>query len=258
MSRADKYFKDQMKVIRETGFNDKDFKVRAKWSDGEFAHTVKTFGYVTRYDLSKEFPILTLRQQAFKGPIKELLWIFQKRSTNINDLDLHIWDAWADENGDLGKTSAYQLKHNPMDRRMMLQLFDPHNVAQTKLPPCVMTYLFDVANGKLNMTVIQRSGDCLAAAAAGGWDEISEAVLQHMLAQVSGLEVGEMVHLTNNLHVYDRHMQYIDEIVNNEEYEAPKFWINPEVKDFYDFTVDDFKLTDYKATKLSTSFEVAV
>lgn len=279
MSIADKYFKNQMKIIRETGFNDKDFHVRAKWSDDKSAHTIKTFGYVTRYDLSEEFPILTLRQQAFKGPIKELLWIFQKRSTNINDLGLHIWDAWADENGDLGKTYAYslreqiaypegtfnqvdyllyQLKNNPMDRRMMLQLFDPHNVAQTKLPPCVMTYLFDIANGKLNMVVIQRSGDCLAAAAAGGWDEISAAILQYMLAQVSGLKVGEMIHLTNNLHVYDRHVQYIDEIVNNEEYEAPKFWINTEVKDFYDFTVDDFKLIDYKSTKLSTNFDVAI
>lgn len=280
MSLADKYFRDQMKVITETGFNDKDFKVRPKWGDGVPAHTVKTFAYITRYDLQKEFPILTLRSQGFKGAVRELLWIFQKKSTNIKDLaPLHIWDAWADENGDLGRTYAYplrevikypegefdqvdyllyQLTHNPMDRRMMLQLFDPHNVIHTKLPPCVMTYLFDVNDGKLNMTVIQRSGDCLAAAAAGGWDEIGEAVLQHMLAQVSGLQVGEMVHLTNNLHVYDRHMQHIPEILANEEYEAPKLWINPDVKNFYDFTVDDFKLIDYKSTKLSSTFEVAV
>ena len=190
MSKADQFFRDQMKVIRETGFNDKDFKVRAKWeADNAPAHTVKTFGYVTRYDLSKEFPILTLRSQGFKGAVKECLWIFQKKSTNINDLGLHIWDSWADENGDLGRTYAYslrekiqypegefdqvdyllyQLKNNPMDRRMMLQLFDPHNVIHTKLPPCVMTYLFDVADGKLNMTVIQRSADALAAGAAGG------------------------------------------------------------------------------------------
>lgn len=280
MALADKYFKDQMKVICTTGFNDKDFKVRAKWADdNKPAHTIKTFGYITRYNLQEEFPILTLRSQGFKGAIKEMLWIFQKKSTNINDLGLHIWDAWADETGDLGKTYAYslrekikypegefdqvdyllyQLKHNPMDRRMMLQLFDPHNVKDTKLPPCVMTYLFDVNDGKLNMTVIQRSGDCLAAAAAGGWDEIGEAALQHLLAQCSGLEVGEMIHLTNNLHVYDRHMKYIDEIISNPEYDAPKFWINPDKTDFYSFTPDDFKLIDYKSTKLSTKFDVAV
>ena len=171
---------------------------RSKWeADNAPAHTVKTFGYVTRYDLSKEFPILTLRSQGFKGAVKECLWIFQKKSTNIKDLGLHIWDAWADENGDLGRTYAYslrekiqypegefdqvdyllyQLKNNPMDRRMMLQLFDPHNVIHTKLPPCVMTYLFDVADGKLNMTVIQRSADALAAGAAGGWDRSEERV----------------------------------------------------------------------------------
>ena len=280
MSKADQFFRDQMKVIRETGFNDKDFKVRAKWeADNAPAHTVKTFGYVTRYDLSKEFPILTLRSQGFKGAVKECLWIFQKKSTNINDLGLHIWDAWADENGDLGRTYAYslrekiqypegafdqvdyllyQLKNNPMDRRMMLQLFDPHNVIHTKLPPCVMTYLFDVAGGKLNMTVIQRSADALAAGAAGGWDEVGEAVLQHMLAQVSGLQVGTMVHLVNNLHVYDRHMQYIDEILANPEYESPVLKVNPNVTNFYDFKPEDFELVGYKSTKLSTKFDVAV
>ena len=280
MSKADQFFRDQMKVIRETGFNDKDFKVRAKWeADNAPAHTVKTFGYVTRYDLSKEFPILTLRSQGFKGAVKECLWIFQKKSTNIKDLGLHIWDAWADESGDLGRTYAYylrekiqypegkldqvdyllyQLKHNPMDRRMMLQLFDPHNVIHTKLPPCVMTYLFDVADGKLNMTVIQRSADALAAGAAGGWDEVGEAVLQHMLAQVSGLQVGTMVHLVNNLHVYDRHMQYIDEILANPEYESPVLKVNPNVTNFYDFKPEDFELVGYKSTKLSTKFDVAV
>ena len=280
MSVADKYFKAEANELLTNGFNDKDFKVRAKWeAENAPAHTIKTFGYVTRYDLSKEFPILTLRSQGFKGAVKECLWIFQKKSTNIKDLGLHIWDAWADENGDLGKTYAYalrekikypegefdqvdyllyQLKNNPMDRRMMLQLFDPHNVIDTKLPPCVMTYLFDVADGKLNMTVIQRSADALAAGAAGGWDEIGEAVLQHMLAQVSGLQVGTMVHLVNNLHVYDRHMQYIDEIISNPEYESPVLKVNPNITNFYDFKPEDFELIGYKSTKLSTKFDVAV
>ena len=192
---------------------------------------------------------------------------------------MRIWDAWADENGDLGRTYAYalrekiqypegefdqvdyllyQLKNNPMDRRMMLQLFDPHNVKHTKLPPCVMTYLFDVADGKLNMTVIQRSADALAAGAAGGWDEVGEAVLQHMLAQVSGLKVGEMVHLVNNLHVYDRHLQYVDEILANPEYDTPILKVNPNITNFYDFKPEDFELVGYKSTKLSTKFDVAV
>lgn len=280
MSVADKYFKDQMNQITVSGFNDSNFKVRAIWADtNEPAHTIKTFAYTTRYDLTKEFPILTLRSQGFKGAVKEVLWIFQKKSTNINDLGLHIWDAWADESGDIGHTYAYalkekiqypegvfdqvdyllyQLRHNPMDRRMMLQLFDPHNTKDTKLPPCVMTYLFDVNDGKLNMLVLQRSGDCLAAAAAGGWDEIAAAVLQHMLAQVSNLQVGELVHITNNLHIYDRHMQFIPEILKNEEFESPKLWINPEIKDFYDFKPEDFKLIDYKSTKLASKFPVAV
>lgn len=280
MSLADKYFKDQIKTIKEYGFNDKDFKVRAKWADDNTpAHTIKTFSYITRYDLQKEFPILTIRSQGFKGAVKELLWIFQKKSTNINDLGLHIWDQWADEAGDIGHTYAYalrekiqypegefdqvdyliyQLKHNPMDRRMMLQLFDPHNVKDTKLPPCVMTYLFDVADGKLNMTVIQRSADVLAAGAAGGWDEVAEAVLQCMLAQVSGLKPGEMVHLCNNIHVYDRHMQYIDEILANPEYPAPTLWINPDITNFYDFKPEDFRLDNYQSTKLNTKFDVAV
>lgn len=279
MSLADKYFKDQMKVITETGFNDQEFPVRPHWPDGTPAHTIKTFGYVTRYDLQKEFPILTIRKQAFKGAVKEMLWIFQKKSTNINDLNMHIWDAWADETGDLGRTYAYalrqkvqypegefdqvdyllyQLKNNPMDRRMMLQLFDARNIIHTKLPPCVMTYLFDVADGKLNMTAIQRSGDCLAAAASGGFDEIEEAVLLCALAQVSDLKPGIMVHLTNNLHIYDRHAQYIPEILANPEYPSPKLIINPEVKDWYDFKPEDFELADYQATPLSTKFEVAI
>lgn len=278
MSQADKYFKEEVQDILTKGFNDKDFAVRPKWSDGTPAHTVKTFCRINRYDLSKEFPILTLRNAPFKYAVKETLWIFQKKSNNIHELDSHNWDAWADENGSIGKTYGYVagekyeypeglmdqvdnvlwcLKNRPMDRRMMIQLFRPEYIKQSGLPPCLCSYFFDVADGKLNMTVVMRSCDMLAAAGAGESDEIGMALLQHMFAQVSGLKVGELVVVKNNFHVYDRHVEVVKEIVNNPEYPAPEFWINPEVKNFYDFTIDDFKLINYQNTKLANKVEVA-
>lgn len=279
MSLADKYFIEEATELLNNGFNDKDYKVRPVWEDGTPAHTIKIFCRVNRYNLQEEFPILTLRNAPFKYAVKETLWIFQQKSNDINKLDSHNWDEWADENGCIGKTYGYvagekydfpegfmdqvdnvlyQLKHNPMDRRMMIQLFRPEYIKQSGLPPCVMTYIFNVIDNKLNMMVIQRSGDLIAAAGAGEADEIGMAVLQHMLAQSSGLEVGEFVHITNNLHIYNRHVEITKEIIANPSYEAPKFWINPEIKDFYDFTVDDFKLIDYKNTKLSCKIPVAI
>jgi len=280
MAIADRYFRQEAVEILTHGFNDKDFPVRPHWEDGTPAHTIKTFARVNRYDLSKgEFPILTLRNAPFKYAVKETLWIFQRKSNNINDLDSHNWDSWADENGSIGKTYGYVagekydypegfmdqvdnvlwcLKNRPMDRRMMIQLFRPEYIKQSGLPPCLCSYFFDVADGKLNMTVIMRSCDFLAAAGAGQSDEIGMAILQYMLAQSSGLKVGELVVVKNNLHIYDRHKEVIEEILTNQEQEQPKFWINPEVKNFYDFTVDDFKLIDYKYTKLKTKIPVAV
>jgi len=278
MSQADKYFKEEVNDIITKGFNDKDFAVRPKWSDGTPAHTIKTFSRINRYDLSKEFPILTLRNAPFKYAVKETLWIFQKKSNNIHELDSNNWNAWADENGSIGKTYGYVagekyeypeglmdqvdnvlwcLKNRPMDRRMMIQLFRPEYIKQSGLPPCLCSYFFDVADGKLNMTVVMRSCDMLAAAGAGESDEIGMAIFQHMLAQVSDLKVGELVVVKNNFHVYDRHLEVVKEIVKNPEYEAPEFWINPEVKNFYDFTVDDFKLINYQNTKLANKIEVA-
>lgn len=277
MSLADKYFKEAINQILTTGWSDADFEVRPKWPDGTPAHTRKIHTYVARYDLSKEFPILTLRKQAFKTAVKEILWMWRDGSNNIKDLDAHIWDAWADENGSIGKSYGYQvgkkhqfkegfmsqvdlllykLKNNPMDRRMIVTLWDNDDLKDMALAPCVFMSIWDVTDGKLNMTLIQRSGDVLAAAAPGGFDIIEYAVLQHMIAQVSGLQVGELVHIVDNLHIYDRHEELVKSVLDNPEYEAPKFWINPEVKDFYDFKEDDFKLIDYKATK-SERFEVA-
>lgn len=280
MSVADKYFKEEVNKLLTEGFNDKDYEVRPKWPDGTPAHTIKTFCAVRRYDLSKEFPALTLRTQAFKGIVRELLWMWQKKSNVVNELgkSASIWRAWELPNGTIGKTYGFQLgkvshysygdldqvdnliyllKNKPMDRRMITTMWCPEDLHDMALPPCVYETIFDVTDGKLNCTLIQRSGDLLAAACSGGWDTMQYAILMHMLAQVCGYQVGELVHIVNNLHIYDRHVEIVKEICNNPEYDAPTLWLNPEIKDFYTFTEDDFRLDNYQSTKLETKFEVA-
>ena len=280
MALADKYFKEEVNKLLTEGFNDKDYPVRTKWPDGTPAHTIKTHCVVRRYDLSKEFPALTLRTQAFKGVVRELLWMWQKKSNVVDELGKSaiIWKAWERPDGTIGKTYGYQLgqvhhyeygdfdqvdnliyllKNKPMDRRMIVTMWNPADLHDMALPPCVYESLWYVADGKLNCTLIQRSGDLLAAAASGGWDTMEYAILVHMLAQVCGYQVGELVHIVDNLHIYDRHTDAVRECLGNPEYPAPKLWINPEVKDFYAFTEDDFRLDNYQSTKLSTKFEVA-
>lgn len=280
MSQADKYFIEEAVHLLTEGFNDKDYLVRPKWPDGTPAHTIKTHCVVRRYDLSKEFPALTLRTQAFKGVVRELLWMWQKKSNVVDELGKSaiIWKAWERPDGTIGKTYGYQLgqvhhyeygdfdqvdnliyllKNKPMDRRMIVTMWNPADLHDMALPPCVYESLWYVADGKLNCTLIQRSGDLLAAAASGGWDTMEYAILVHMLAQVCGYQVGELVHIVDNLHIYDRHTDAVRECLGNPEYPAPKLWINPEIKDFYAFTEDDFRLDNYQSTKLSTKFEVA-
>lgn len=280
MSLADKYFKEEINEILANGFNDNDFEVRPKWPDGVPAHTIKTFGAVRRYDLSKEFPALTLRTQAFKGVVRELLWMWQKKSNVVDDLgkSAAIWRAWERPDGTIGKTYGYQLgikhhysygdldqvdnliyllKNKPMDRRMIVTMWNPADLHDMALPPCVYESIWDVSDGKLNCTLIQRSGDVLAAAASGGWDTMEYAILVHMLAQVCGYKPGILLHIVNNLHIYDRHIDAVKEVMKNPEFEAPTLWLNPEVKDFYDFKEEDFRLENYQSTKLTTKFEVA-
>lgn len=273
-------FRDAYLQIESGAVSDEGQAVRAKWPDGTPAHTYKTFAYETRYDLSREFPIMTLRKQSFKGAVKETLWIWQKKSNNIHDLGLRIWDAWADETGSIGKTYGYaageefdfpegrmdqvdyllyNLKNNPTSRRMVVQLLNPAHIKHTKLPPCVMTYLFDVSDGRLNMTVIQRSGDMLAAAGPGGWDEISAAVLQLTLADCCGYKPGIMVHLVNNLHIYDRHMPLVKDIVRRGGKRCePKVRIEGKHESFYDYKPEDYILEDYEADAMDGVMEVAV
>ena len=280
MALADKYFKEEVNRILTEGFNDKDYEVRPKWPDGTPAHTIKVNCAIRRYDLSKEFPALTLRKQAFKNVVREVLWMWRDKSNVVNDLGkaAPVWRAWERPDGTIGKTYGYQLgkvahysygdldqvdnllyllKNKPMDRRMIVTMWSPEDLHDMALPPCVYESLWDVTDGKLNCTLIQRSGDLLAAAASGGWDTMEYAILQHMIAQVCGYQVGELVHIVNNLHIYDRHVDVVKKILDNSEYPAPKLVLNPNIKNFYDFTEDDFELVDYQATKLEEKFEVA-
>ena len=276
MSLADRVFIDMCRDIIETGMSSEGQEVRPRWEDGTPAHTIKKFGVVNRYDLSKEFPILTLRKIPFKSAIDEILWIWQKKSNNVKDLNSHIWDAWADKEGSIGKAYRYQLgikhkykegefdqvdrvlydlKNNPYSRRIMTNLYNHHDLHEMNLYPCAYSVTFNVTGNKLNAILNQRSQDILV---ANGWNVCQYAVLVHMFAQVSGLEVGELVHVIADAHIYDRHIPIVKELIERKTYPAPKFMINPEIKNFYDFTVDDFKLEGYEFGEPIRNIPVAV
>ena len=276
MSIADEIFIKNCREIIDNGVWDTDYPVRPKWLDGTPAHTVKKFCIVNRYDLTKEFPILTLRRTAFKSAIDEILWIWQKKSNNINDLNSHIWDSWADETGSIGKAYGYQLsvkhkykegefdqvdrvlfdlKNNPHSRRIMTNIYTFEDLHEMNLYPCAYSMTFNVSGDTLNGILNQRSNDV---AVANNWNVVQYAILLHMLAQVSNLKVGELVHVIADAHIYDRHIPVVEKMLKNPTFSAPKLIINPEVKDFYDFTVDDFKLEGYEFNKLDEKFEVAV
>ncbi len=276
MSLADQIFINNCRDIIENGFSDEQLQVRPHWEDGTPAHTVKKFCIVNRYDLTKEFPILTIRRTAFKSAIDEILWIWQKKSNNIKDLKSHIWDSWADETGSIGKAYGYQLgvkhkykegefdqvdrvlydlKHNPQSRRILTNIYTFQDLHEMNLYPCAYSMTFNVVGDTLNGILNQRSNDVLT---ANNWNVVQYAVLLMMFAQVSGLKVGELVHVIADAHIYDRHIPIVKKIIENPTYPAPTLKINPEVKDFYKFTVDDFELVDYKYTKLEDKIEVAI
>lgn len=276
MSLADDIFIANCKDIIENGVSDENLTVRPKWLDGTPAHTVKKFCIVNRYDLRKEFPILTLRRTAFKSAIDEILWIWQKKSNNIHDLNSHIWDSWADETGSIGKAYGYQLgkkniykegefdqvdrvlfdlKHNPASRRIMTNIYNFEDLHEMNLYPCAYSMTFNVSGNVLNGILHQRSNDV---AVANNWNVVQYAVLLKMFAQVSGLVAGELVHVIADAHLYDRHIPVIKKMMENPRYPAPKFVMNPDVKNFYDFTVDDFALEGYEYTKINEKFEVAI
>lgn len=276
MSYADEVFIKNCKQILENGVWDTDGPVRPKWSDGTDAHTKKVFCLVNRYDLSKEFPIMTLRKTAFKNCVDEILWIWQKKSNNIKDLHSHIWDSWADENGSIGKAYGYQLgvkhkykegemdqvdrvlldlKNNPQSRRILTNIYTFQDLSEMNLYPCAYSMTFNVTGNKLNGILNQRSQDMLT---ANNWNICQYAVLLHMFAQVSNLEVGELVHVIADAHIYDKHLPLVEEMIKRPTFKAPKLKIDKSIKNFYDFTVDSFELEDYEYNPSIGKIEVAV
>ena len=282
MSYADEVFIRMCKDILENGTSTEGEKVRPKWEDGTFAYTIKQFGVVNRYDLSKEFPALTLRRTALKSCVDEILWIWQQKSNNIHDLHSHIWDSWADEDGSIGKAYGYQLgvkhkykegmmdqvervifdlKNNPYSRRIMTNIYVHQDLHEMNLYPCAYSMTFNVTKSanseklRLNAILNQRSQDILA---ANNWNVCQYAVLVHMLAQVCDMEAGELVHVIADAHIYDRHVPIIRELIERPTYPAPKLWLNPDIHDFYQFTRNDVKLEDYVTGPQIENIPIAV
>lgn len=282
MSYADKVFVAMCQDILENGTSTEGELVRPHWEDGTSAYTIKRFGVVNRYDLSKEFPAITLRKTYIKSATDELLWIWQKKSNNIHDLKSHVWDEWADEDGSIGKAYGYQLgvkhqykegmmdqvdkviydlKHTPFSRRILTNIYVHQDLHEMNLYPCAYSMTFNVTQKKgddrltLNGILNQRSQDVLA---ANNWNVCQYAVLMHMLAQVCDMRVGELVHVIADAHIYDRHVPIVKELIERPQYDAPKFWLNPDIKDFYQFTTDDIKITDYVTGEQIKDIPIAV
>ena len=264
MSIADEIFKANCLDIINNGYSTEKEKVRPHWEDGTSAYTIKRFGVVNRYDLSKEFPITTLRYTNWRAAIDEILWIWQKKSNKVSELNSHIWDEWVGEDGTIGKAYGYQLgvkhkykegefdqvdrvlfdlKNNPYSRRIMTNIYTFSDLHEMNLYPCAYSMTFNVTDGKLNAILNQRSQDTLM---ANNWNVVQYAVLVHMFAQVSGLEAGELVHVISDMHIYDRHVDMVKELLKRPSLPAPKFTMNKEIKNFYDFTVDDFNIEGYE------------
>ena len=276
MSRADKLFVNMCREIIDNGFSSEGQIVRARWEDGTPAHTIKTFGVVNRYDLSEEFPALTLRPTAIKSAVDEILWIWQKKSNNIKDLKSHIWDEWADEDGSIGKAYGYQmgikykfaqgemdqvdnvlwqLKNTPYSRRILTNIYKFDDLSEMNLEPCAYSMTFNVTGNRLNSILNQRSQDILA---ANNWNVVQYSVLVHMFAQVSGLVPGELIHVISDAHIYDRHVPIIRELIERPQYPAPKFRLNPHIKNFYDFTTDDIIVEDYQKNPQILNIPIAI
>ncbi len=276
MSKADVLFVNMCREILDHGYSTEGQKVRPHWEDGTAAYTIKTFGVVNRYDLQEEFPALTLRPTPIKSATDELLWIWQKKSNNVHDLRSHIWDSWADEDGEIGKAYGYQmgikykfhqgymdqvdnviwqLKNTPYSRRILTNIYNFQDLSEMNLEPCAYSMTFNVTGDRLNAILNQRSQDILA---ANNWNVVQYAVLVYMLAQVTGYKPGTLVHVIADAHIYDRHIPIIEELIERPQYPAPKFTLNPTVHDFYDFTPDDVMIEDYQAGPQVKGIPVAI
>lgn len=275
MSKADEIFVKNVLDILNNGWRDDDVPVRPRWSDGTPAHTIKKFCIVNRYDLSDEFPVITLRKTRFKNCIDEMLWIWQRKSNNIADLNSKIWDSWADENGSIGKAYGYQLaqksiypegefdqvdrilfdlKNNPHSRRIMANMYVHSDLHEMNLYPCAYSFTLNVSGNRLNGILNQRSQDMLV---ANNWNVAQYAALLCAFAKVSGFVPGELVHVIADAHIYDRHIPLVLDLIKKEQFPAPRFILSDK-KDFYDFNVDDFKLVDYRYNEFNEKPEVAV
>ena len=276
MSFADEVFCQNCRDILAHGTWDTDRPVRPRWEDDTPAHTVKLFGVVNRYDLREEFPIITLRRTYWKSCIDELLWIWQKKSNKISELGSHIWDSWAQEDGTIGKAYGYQLgvkhiypegefdqvdrvlwllKNDPHSRRILTNIYNFSDLHEMALYPCAYSMTFNVSGNRLNAILNQRSQDMLT---ANNWNVVQYAALVHMLAQVSGLEVGEFVHVIADCHIYDRHIPLVEKILDNPMYDAPDFFMDPAVDDFYAFTKESFRMDNYQCSELGEKIPVAI
>ena len=276
MSKADGLFVNMCEQILTDGFSTEGETVRAHWEDGSPAYTIKTFGVVNRYDLSEEFPALTLRPTAIKSAMDEILWIWQRKSNNIHDLKPHIWDEWADEDGSIGKAYGYQmakkyqfaqgemdqvdnvlwqLKNQPQSRRIMTNIYNFADLSEMNLEPCAYSMTFNVTGNKLNAILNQRSQDILA---ANNWNVVQYSILLMMFAQVCGLEAGELVHVISDAHIYNRHVPVIEELIRRPQYPAPKVNLNPEIRDFYDFTTADITVEDYQTNPQVKNIPIAI
>ena len=276
MSRADRLYIETCRRILTDGVSDEGLSVRPRWQDGTPAHTKRLFGVVNRYDLREEFPIMTLRRTYFRSCVDELLWIWQKKSNNVHDLKSRIWDSWADETGSIGKAYGYQLskkyrfpegendqvdhvlyalRHDPASRRILTNLYNFEELSEMALAPCAYSMTFQVSGSTLNAILNQRSQDMLT---ANNWNVVQYAVLVHMLAQVSGLVAGELVHVIADCHIYDRHIPMVERLLEREPLPAPEFYVNPKIDDFYAFTPEDFSLKNYRYHDFSEKIPVAI
>ena len=276
MSMADEIFIQNCRDILENGIWDTDREVRPRWEDGSPAHTVKKFGIVNRYDLTQEFPILTLRRTFLKSAVDELLWIWQAKSNNVNELRTRVWDQWADESGSIGKAYGYQLgikhhypegdmdqvdrvlfdlKHNSASRRIITNIYNFADLSEMALYPCAYSMTFNVSGNTLNSILNQRSQDMLA---ANNWNVCQYAVLTYLFAQVSGFKAGEMIHVISDAHIYDRHVPLIKKMLDKTPKKAPTFKLNDPIDDFYKFTRDSFTLENYEYHDWVDKIPVAV
>ena len=282
MSKADLIFKNMCKDILTNGTDTKGEKVRPHWEDGTLAYTIKKFGVINRYNLSEEFPAITLRKTGLKNCFDEILWIWQKKSNNIKDLNSHIWDSWADEDNTIGKAYGYQLsvkhkykegefdqvdrviydlKNNPYSRRIMTNIYVHNDLHDMNLYPCAYSMTFNVTKNKLTNNLVlnailnQRSSDVLV---ANNWNVCQYALLMMMFARECNMEVGELVHVIADCHIYDRHIPIVEELLKRKEFNAPKVYLNPEIKSFYDFTIDDLIIESYETNEQIKNIPVAV